>query len=150
MTEDQVNQHYLLLAIEMFPRVSGRPFVHVDAESRDVHFCRSISELRVKEGVLYGECDWVLPMEERPDSLTDGLAIGSDLLDVSSKWWLDIYFDWYLIFDAAVLAKATEGDSTWVGEFLATVRRNRTIPRPPPGTDSTQLLTNAEALRYYG
>lgn len=150
MTEDEVNQHYLSLAVAMFPSISDKPFVHVDAEAKDVLVCRSIFGLRVEEGVVLGECDWVQPAEKRPDSLTDRLAIGSDLLDVGIDWWLDMYFDWFLVFDAELVAKATADDLTWVEEFLSNVRRHRTIPRPPPGTDSTHLLPKDEAPEYYG
>lgn len=150
MTSDEVNATYLARAVAMFPRISGNPCVNVVAETGEVQVCRRIFDLRVDEGVLWGECEWVEPIEDRPDSLTDGLAIGSDLLDVGEDWWLDIYFDWYLVFAPALVNSSLRGDHSWVKDFLRNTIRNRTMPRPPPLEDTTHRLSDHEALQYYG
>ncbi len=150
MTADEVNDYYLQRAIAMFDNIVGRTCIHVDASTKEPQVCKRIYDLRVEEGVVLGECEWVSPCEERPDSLTDGLAIGADLLDVGIDWWLDLYFDWYLVFSFPLVEKAVSGNLTWVDEFLGTTVRNRTVPRPPPESDGTHLLPDLEALRFYG
>lgn len=159
MTSDEVNAAYLAKAVAMFPRISGNPCVNVVAETREVQVCHRIYDLSVADsnspswmnpGVLYGMCEWREPAENRPDSLTDGLAIGSDLLDVGDDWWLDIYFNWYLVFSPAFVNSSLRGDHSWVEDFLHKTIRNRTIPRPPPSEDTTHLLSDREALQYFG
>jgi hypothetical protein len=150
MTSDEVNEFYLRRATAMFLAISGKPCVHLCASTKEVQLCRTIYNLGTDDGVLYGECDWVKPQDERDDSLTNGLAIGSDLLDVGVGWWLDLYFDWYYIFTPEYVDRSFGDDHSWVDGFLTGKDRNRTIPRPPPGADSTHLLLDEEALRYYG
>lgn len=151
MTSDEVNATYLARAVAMFSRISGNPCVNLDAETREVQVCHRIYELGVVDDMLLaGMCEWKEAAENRPDELTDGLRIGSDLLDVGDDWWLDIYFDWYLIFTPSFVDRSLRGDHSWVDEFLHTTIRNRTIPRPPPEEDTTHVLSDREALRYFG
>jgi hypothetical protein len=94
--------------------------------------------------------NWQVPCEDRPNELTDELAIGSDLLDVGDGWWFDIHFNWFLVFELGLVERSLKGDHSWVTEFLLHTKRNRTIPLPPPVNDQTDLLPEAEALSYFG
>ena len=151
MTYDDINDLYLGRAARMFSRVNGKPCVNVDAETGAVHVCRSIHDLRVdEEGVVEGVCDWLDPDAPRPDELTDGLAIGCDLLDVGDDWWFDIYFGWYYVFRPDLVGRSLDGDHAWVRDFLATTVRNRTVPRPPPEVSDTIPRDDPSATRFYG
>lgn len=118
VTDDDTNTEYLLRASQLFPRIEGKPFANVQAATGAVCVGQRIHSLRVDDGVLCGECDWLTPPNERPQELTDGLAIGSDLLDVGHDWWLDRYFDWYFVFDENPVDRSLKNDFTWVREFL--------------------------------
>lgn len=150
MTDEEVNAFYLAKANAMFGKIEGAPCVHVDAQTGEVYVCNEVSELEIDDDMLVGFCAWQLPSDARPDELTDSLAIGSDLLDVGDSWWFDIYFNWYLVFEPALVQRSLQGDHSWVAEFLRLTKRNRTIPRPPPADDKTHLLPDSEALSYYG
>lgn len=150
MNREAVNDYYLQRAIAMFERINGQPCLHLDTTTKKVHQSKRIYDLRVDEGVIWGYCDWIQPPEERPDSLTDGLAIGADLLDVGADWWLDLYFNWFFIFSIPLVERAMSHDHSWIEGFLATTVCNRTIPRPPPSTHSIDAMPMEEALRYYG
>ena len=150
MTGDEVNMTYLSKAEAMFEQLDGQPCVNVDANAGHVHVCNRIYDLLIADEVVEGMCDWKDSFDRRPDELTDGMAIGSDLLDVGNDWWLDMYFNWYFVFTPRFVKLSILGDDSWVTEFLHTVIRNRTIPRPPPFADTTHLLPNLEALKYFG
>ncbi len=150
MIDEEVNKTYLDSAAAMFPVVSGKPCVNVDAKTGEVHYCHRLYNLSIADDVLEGVCDWRESADDRPDELTDGVAIGSDLLDVGDGWWLDMYFEWYFVFTPEFVSRSSRGDHLWVSEFLLTTTHNRTIPRPPPPEDVTHLLPDAEALKYYG
>ena len=150
MNSEEVNQTYLDRAAAMFSVVNGRPCVNVDAKTGEVYYCNRLDDLSTADDVLEGMCDWQASDDERPDELTDGVAIGSDLLDVGENWWLDMYFEWYFVFKPEFIERSSRGDHSWVPEFLHTITHNRTIPRPPPSDDMTHLLPEADALKYYG
>ena len=150
MTYDDINDLYLGRAAKMFPRVDGKPCVIVDAETGAVHVCRSIHDLRVDEGVVEGVCDWLDPDEPRPEEMTDGLAIGCDLLDVGEGWWFDIYFGQYYVFRPDLVGRSLNGDHAWVRDFLATTVRNRTVPRPPANASGTTPREGPPATRFFG
>lgn len=150
MTSDEVNKTYLNRAAAMFARVSGKPCVNVDARTGKVHYCDRIYDLNILDDALEGTCDWQESDDDRPDELTEGLGIGSDLLDVGEDWWFDMYFDWYLVFSTRFVSRSACGDHSWVPDFLAQVVPNRTIPRPPPTENATHTLPEHEALQYFG
>lgn len=150
MTNDEVNKTYLNRAAAMFASVSGKPYVNLDAKTGEVHYCRRLHDLVIADDVLEGTCDWQDSDDDRPDELTDGLAISSDLLDVGEDWWFDMYFNWYLVFSPAFVSRSASGDHSWVADFLKQVVPNRTIPRPPPSEDTTHMLPDSEALKYFG
>lgn len=151
MTRDEVDAYYLAKAIAMFPRINNSPFIHVDANTRDVKICKRLFDLKVLHNDLVnGWCEWNEPEECRLPELTDELSIGSGLIDVGNDWWLDIYFEWYLVFAPEFVSRSLSGDHFWVDDFLQKTVRNRTIPRPQPSMDKTHLLTDGEALKYYG
>jgi hypothetical protein len=103
-----------------------------------------------EEGVVEGVCDWLDSADSRPDELTDGLAIGCDLLDVGDDWWFDIYFGQYYVFRPDLVGRSLNGDHSWVGDFLATTVRNRTVPRPPPPVSDTIPRDDPSATRFFG
>jgi hypothetical protein len=108
---------------EMIPRIEGKPCVNIDTMDRKAYTCRRIGELAIEEDAVYGMCEWVDPAEARPDELTDGLAISQDGLQVGPDWWLDTYFNWYLVFTPELVARSLAGDHSWVDEFLAKVEQ---------------------------
>jgi hypothetical protein len=110
----------------MIPEVEGKPCVHVGGDDRSVFVCRRISGIGIDEDSLNGVCDWVDPADARPDELTDGLAISCDCLRIGPGWWLDTYFNWYLVFDPALVSRSLAGDHSWVPAFLESVSRGRT------------------------
>lgn len=150
MTDEDIDNMYLGRAARMFARISGKPCVNIDAETRAVFVCRRIHNLRVEQGVVWGMCDWHDPAESRPDELTDELAIGCDLLDVGENWWFDIYFGWYLVFDPELVARSLDNQHSWVPEFLQKTVRSRTKPRPPPGVCDTSDRTGDAATEFFG
>jgi hypothetical protein len=121
--EDDVAEAKLKAALmEMIPLAEGNPAVLVDGTDRAVYLCRRLSGLRLAadENCFYGECDWVDPADARPDELTDGMAISfPDCLQVGPGWWYDAYFNWYFVFDPALVARSLSGDHSWVPGFLA-------------------------------
>ena len=151
MTPDQVNAQYLARAVAMFPNVNNNPFVHLDANTREVQICKRVFDLSVLHNdLVHGWCEWAEQENRRPPELTDELSIGSGLLDVGNNWWLDIYFDWYLVFAPELVSRSLGGDCMWVDTFLLETIRNRTVPRPQPSMDTTHLLSDSEAMQYYG
>ena len=123
--------------LAMIPLAEGRPGVHVDGRDGSVLVCRRVSGLRLapEECCLYGQCDWADPPEARPQELTDGEAIGCDCLELGPGWWWDAYFDWYFVYEPALVARSLAGDHAWVPGFLeaagAHIRATRR-PEPPP------------------
>jgi hypothetical protein len=103
----------------MIPLIEGKPCVNVDTLDRKAYACRRIGELEIEEDAIYGMCEWLDPDDARPDELTPGLAISNDCLEVGPDWWLDTYFNWYLVFDPELAARSLAGDHSWVDEFLA-------------------------------
>lgn len=110
MTSEEVSQTYLDRAAAMFSLVNGKPCVHVDAKTGKVHYCDRLYDLGTSDDVLEGMCDWRVSADERPDELTDGVAIGSDLLDVGVDWWHDLYFDWFFVFTPDYIDRSSRGD----------------------------------------
>jgi hypothetical protein len=106
----------------MIPLAEGKPVVLVDETDQSVFVCRRVSGLHLvrDECVFYGECDWVDPPEERPDELTDGMAISyPDCLDLGPGWWYDSYFHWYFVYEPTLVAQSLAGDHSWVAGVLA-------------------------------
>jgi hypothetical protein len=126
----EAEKHAALMA--MIPLAEGKPAVQVDGQNGSVFVCRRVSGLHVasEECTFYGECDWVDPPEARPDELTDGMAISyPDCLQLGPGWWYDAYFDWYFVYDPALVARSLAGDHSWVSAFLNSVSR----PDAEPG-----------------
>lgn len=116
---DERKKHAAVRA--MIPVAEGKPLVHVDGNDGSVFVCRRVSGLRLvpDECTFYGECDWVDPPEARPDELTDGMAISyPDCLQLGPGWWYDDYFNWYFVYEPALVARSLAGDHSWVGPFL--------------------------------
>ncbi|MFO0955920.1 MAG: hypothetical protein U0800_00470 [Isosphaeraceae bacterium] len=109
----------------MILEIEGKPCVHIDGRDRSVFVCRRVHDLDVNETSVAGECDWVDPEAARPDELTDGLVISCDCLKIGPGWWLDTYFDWYLVFETTRVAMSLGGDHSWVNSFLDEVRPSR-------------------------
>lgn len=107
---------------KLIRKVEGRPCLNLNAWNKAVHVCRRVSELRLDETSLQGMCDWVDPESARPDELTDGIMISCDCLAIGRDWWLDTYFQWYMIFDPALIARSEKGDHSWVDAFLKKVK----------------------------
>jgi hypothetical protein len=117
----------------MIPLTEGRPAVHIDGHDGSVFVCRRVSGLRLapEENTFYGECEWADPADARPDELTDGMAISyPDCLQLGPGWWYDAYFDWYMVYEPALVARSLAGDHSWVPEFLAGFE----TPKAEPGT----------------
>ncbi len=150
MTDNDVDNMYLGRAARMFSRINGKPCVNIDANTRTVYVCRSIQDLRVNEGVVEGVCDWLDSGDSRPDELTDGLAIGCDLLDVGDDWWFDIYFSWYFVFNPDLVRRSFNHDHSWVQGFLTTTARHRTVPRPPPHASDKAYQEGSTATQFFG
>jgi hypothetical protein len=106
----------------MIPEAEGKTCVNVGGYDGGVYVCRRVSGLATDEDCLNGTCDWVDPPDARPDELTDGMAIDCTSVRVGPGWWQDMYFGWYFVFDAALVAKSLAGDHSWVGPFLDSVR----------------------------
>jgi hypothetical protein len=105
----------------MIPLAEGKPAVHVDGHNGSVFVCRRVSGLRLalEECTFYGWCDWVDPPEARPGELSDGIAISyPDCLVLGPGWWQDTYFNWYMVYEPALVARSLAGDHAWVPEFL--------------------------------
>jgi hypothetical protein len=108
----------------MISLAEGKPAIHVDGNDRSVFVCRRVSGLHVvpEDATFYGECDWVDPPDARPDELTDGMAISyPDCLQLGPGWWLDTYFNWFFVYEPALVAKSLAGDHSWVPAFLKSV-----------------------------
>src|SRR5687767_5690603 len=121
----------------MIPLAEGKPVVHVDGTDGSVHVCRRISDLRVapEEWCFYGKCDWADPPNARPDELTDGMAIScGDCLQLGPGWWYDAYFDWFFVYDSALVARSLAGDHSWVPALLKTVSSPEANPGAAPDT----------------
>lgn len=106
----------------LIPLAEGKPAVHVDGNDGSVFVCLQVHGLHVvpEEWTFYGECEWFDPPEARPDELTDGMAIScGDCLRVGRGWWYDAYFNWYMVYDPALVARSVSGDHSWVPAFLA-------------------------------
>jgi hypothetical protein len=103
----------------LLPEVEGKPCVNVGGHDGGVYVCRRISGLATDEDCLNGACDWVDPADDRPDELTDGLAISCDCVRIGPGWFQDMYFGWYFVFDPALVGRSLAGDHSWVRSFLA-------------------------------
>ena len=103
----------------IIPEVEGKPGVNVGGPEGEVYVCRRISGLHTDEDCFNGQCDWVDPSDDRPDELTDGMAIDCSSVRVGPGWWQDLYFGWYFVFDPALVARSMTGDHSWVKPFLA-------------------------------
>ena len=110
----------------MIAEIEGKPCIHVDAKDNSVFVCRRICDLDVNEVSVEGMCHWVDPEDARPGELTDGLMISCDCLKIGPGWWLDTYFNWYLVFDPTLVAKSLDGDHSWVTSFLNQVDQPNT------------------------
>jgi hypothetical protein len=117
--------------MEMIPLAEGKPAVHVDGGDGSVFVCRRVSGLRLapEECTFYGWCDWVDPPEARPGELSDGMAISyPDYLRLGPGWWLDGYFNWYMVYDPALVARSLAGDHSWAQGFLQSVSAPKAEP----------------------
>jgi hypothetical protein len=116
----------------MIPLAEGKPAVHVDGRDGSVLVCRRVSGLRLApaECTFYGWCDWVAPPEARPGELTDGMAISyPDCLRLGPGWWLDGYFNWYMVYEPSLVARSLAGDHSWVPAFLKSVAPPKKKPK---------------------
>lgn len=132
--------------VQMIPLIYGKPCVNFASYDGTVNVSRRIYGLKIDwssigKSVFYeihGKNDWVDPPRKRPDSLTDGLAIGSDCLEVGPMWWFDTYFRWWLVFDPALVARSMAGDHSWTAEFLQLLAR-------PTAVSQRQAQISAQA-----
>jgi hypothetical protein len=125
MLDEDIDDMYLGRAARMFTRISDQPFVSIDTATTRSYVCVRIGNLRVNEGVAEGTCEWQDPPESRPDEMTDGIAIGCDLLDVGEDWWFDMYFHWYYVFEQSLVSRSLNGDDSWVPSFVEVTQRTR-------------------------
>jgi len=135
----------------MIPLAEGKPAVHVNGRDGSVFVCRRVSGLRLapEEWTFYGECDWVDPPEARPDELTDGMAISyPDCLQLGPGRWYDAYFDWFFVYEPALVARSLAGDHSWVPAFLKSVSPPGAEPGAAP--DTGRLMSVDVQLRYNG
>jgi hypothetical protein len=119
----------------MIPLAEGKPAIHVDGRDGSVFVCRRLSGLRLapEECVFSGWCDWVDPPEARPGELTDGLAISyPDCLHLGPGWFLDGYFNWYMVYEPSLVARSLAGDHFWVPAFLKSVCPPQKKPKEKP------------------
>jgi hypothetical protein len=117
--------------LAMIRLAEGKPAVHVDGHDGSVCVCRRLSDLRLAldECTLYGWCDWVDPPEARPGELSDGLAISyPDCLQLGPGWFVDGYFNWYMVYEPSLVARSLAGDHSWVPAFL----KSAAPPKPEP------------------
>jgi hypothetical protein len=124
----------------MIRLAEGKPAVHVDGRDGSVCVCRRLSDLRLAldECTLYGWCDWVDPPEARPGELSDGLAISyPDCLQLGPGWFLDGYFNWYMVYEPSLVARSLAGDHAWVPAFLKSVSPSKPEPGAAPDTGPT-------------
>ena len=138
------------LAMRMFSRVNGNPCANVDLQSGDVFVSTTIVDLRVEDQTLFALCDWIEPDENRPFEMTNETVISGGLLDVGEHWWLDLYFDWFLVFDPDLVSLALSGIHDWVSDFITTANRNRTVSRPPPSMRDDSFPGRFSEMQYYG
>jgi hypothetical protein len=103
----------------MIREVEGKPCVNVGGYDGGVYVCRRITGLGTDEDSFNGACDWAEPADSRPDELTDAMAIDCTSVRVGPGWWQDMYFGWYFVYDAALVARSISGDHSWVASFLA-------------------------------
>jgi len=118
--------------LAMIPLAEGKAAVHVDGRDGSVFVCRRLSGLRLaaEECVFFGECDWVDPPEARPGELTDGMAISyPDCLHLGPGWFLDGYFNWYMVCEPSLVARSLAGDRSWVPAFLKSVSPPKKKPK---------------------
>ena len=47
-------------------------------------------------------------------------------------WWYDAYFDWYYVYEPALVARSLSGDHSWVAAFLGTAPAQDAQPRAGP------------------
>ena len=126
-------EHAAVMA--MIPLAEGKPAVHVGGHDGSVFVCRRLSGLRLApaECTFYGWCDWVDPPEARPEELSDGLAISyPDCFQFGPGWFLDSYFNWYMVYDPALVARSLVGDHSWVSAFLKSVSPPKAEPDAAP------------------
>ena len=128
----ELHERRMYAAIQaIIPLAEGRPAIHVDRTDGTVFVCRRVSGLRLvpELNMFYGECDWADPPEARPGELSDGMAISYPDCTVGPGWWYDSYFRWYMVYDAARVARSLAGDHSWVPAFLADAERLGRTPR---------------------
>lgn len=126
MNSEDIDDMYLGRAARMFSRINDKPCVCIDTLAMKSYVCFKIHDLQVNEGVVEGICDWQDPAENRLNEMTEGIAIGCDLLDVGDVWWFDMYFQWYYVFDQKLASHSLTGDHSWVSGFVKRTERNRT------------------------
>lgn len=139
--------------LAMIPLAEGKPAVHIDGRDGSVLVCRRLSDLRLapERCALYGWCDWADPPEARPAELTDGLKISyPDCLRLGPGWFLDAYFDWYMVYDPALVARSLAGDHSWVPAFLAEVSRRKAEPKAAPDRGGTKRKRGRSSPRRRG
>jgi hypothetical protein len=105
--------------LELIPSIEGRPCLCVYRYfDFPVFHCRRVYDLHIDNyGVVTGLCDWVEPIETRPDELTELLRIGYDCLEVGPGWWYDNYFGRWYVFDDELVRRSLLGDDSWVEGF---------------------------------
>ena len=109
----------------MIPVVEEKPCVNVGGRDGGVYVCRRISAVGTDDDCFNGTCEWVDPLDARTDELTDGMAIDCASVRLGPGWWQDMYFGWYFVFDAALVARSLAGDRSWVEPFLASARQGQ-------------------------
>jgi hypothetical protein len=142
--------------VTMIPLIHGKPCVNVTSDG-SVCVSRRIFGIRVEwdsigQSVFYqllAKNAWVDPPRKRPDSLTEGLAIGSDCLEVGPTWWFDTYFRWWFVFDPALVARTVAGDHSWVGEFRQSLSRPG-AGRQPEGRNESPTKAKPRAASKRG
>ena len=119
----------------MIPLAEGKPLVRVAPQNKlipreeSVFVCRQISGLHVAsdEWCFRGDCDWIDPPVSRPDNLVKVMEIScGDCLKLGAGWWYDGYFDWYYVFDPALVVKSLRSDHAWVTGFLEAALSHQT------------------------
>jgi|GEM_PF-5334517 len=130
--------------VKMIPIIYGKPCVCATSRGGSVFVSKKIFGVRIEWGSIgqsinyqvLAENAWVDPPRTRPDSLTEGLAIGHDCLEVGPNWWFDTYFRWYFVFDPEMVAQSLAGDHSWMPTFLNSVSQPKAEPgaAPDPAT----------------
>jgi hypothetical protein len=118
--------------VKMIPLIYEKPCVLVNSRDASVFVSKrifgiSIEWFSIGQLVWYevnARNTWVDPPRKRPDSLTDGLSIGSDCLEVGPLWWFDTYFRWWFVFKPEFVGQSQAADHSWVRGFLRSRSRH--------------------------